>query len=84
MPLASVGCGRGGGDVPATTTTSTTSSGGERSACSPTTGAERNFNVVKQWRRLATRYDKLAIVYRAAAVLRAVTLWLAHLSDTPS
>jgi len=30
---------------------------------------ERNFNDVKQWRGLATRYDKLAIVYRAAAVL---------------
>ena len=44
---------------------------------------ERNFNDVKQWRALATRYDKLAIVYRAAAVLRAVTLWLPHLSDTP-
>ncbi|WP_448457152.1 IS5 family transposase, partial [Mycolicibacterium sp. XJ766] len=26
---------------------------------------ERNFNVVKQWRGLATRYDKLAVVYRA-------------------
>ena len=44
---------------------------------------ERNFNNVKQWRGLATRYDKLAIVYRAAAVLRAITLWLPHLSDTP-
>jgi transposase len=43
---------------------------------------ERGFNVVKQWRGLATRYDKLAIVYRAAAVLRAVTIWLPHLSDT--
>ena len=40
---------------------------------------ERNFNVVKQWRGLATRYDKLAIVYRAAAVLRAITIWLTHL-----
>ena len=44
---------------------------------------ERDFNNVKQWRGLATRYDKLAIVYRAAAVLRAITLWLPHLSDTP-
>ena len=42
---------------------------------------ERGFNVVKQWRGLATRYDKLAIVYRAAAVLTAITLWLPHLSD---
>lgn len=44
---------------------------------------ERNFNTVKQWRGLATRYDKLATVYRGAAVLRAITLWLPHLSDTP-
>jgi putative transposase len=44
---------------------------------------ERGFNVVKQWRGLATRYDKLAIVYRGGAVLRAITVWAAHLSDTP-
>ena len=44
---------------------------------------ERNFNVVKQWRGLATRYDKLATVYRAGAVLRAITIWLPYLSDTP-
>ncbi len=40
---------------------------------------ERSFNTVKQWRALATRYDKLAIVYRDAAVLRAITIWLKHL-----
>jgi transposase len=40
---------------------------------------ERSFNNVKQWRGLATRYDKLAIVYRGAAVLRAITIWLKHL-----
>lgn len=44
---------------------------------------ERSFNDFKQWRGIATRYDKLAIVYRAAAVLRAVTLWLRQLGDTP-
>ena len=44
---------------------------------------ERGFNDTKQWRGLATRYDKLAIVYRGAAVLRAITLWLPYLSDTP-
>ena len=44
---------------------------------------ERGFNNTKQWRGLATRYDKLAIVYRGAAVLRAITLWLPYLSDTP-
>jgi putative transposase len=44
---------------------------------------ERAFHEDKQWRGLATRYDKLAIVYRAGAVLRAVTLWLKRLGDTP-
>jgi transposase len=36
---------------------------------------ERNFNTFKQWRGLATRYDKLAPTYRGGAVLRAVTGW---------
>jgi len=40
---------------------------------------ERSFNTIKQWRGLATRYDKLAIVYRGAAVLRAITIWLKHI-----
>ena len=31
---------------------------------------ERRFCHLKQWRGLATRYDKLAIVYRAAADAR--------------
>ena len=37
---------------------------------------ERSFVRLKQWRALATRYDKLAIVYRAAALLAAVITWL--------
>ncbi len=44
---------------------------------------ERGFNTTKQWRGLATRYDRLAITYRGAAVLRAITLWLKRLGDTP-
>ena len=44
---------------------------------------ERNFNTVKQWRGLATRYDKLAIVYRGGAVLRAITIWTRAFGDTP-
>lgn len=44
---------------------------------------ERAFCDTKQWRGLATRYDKLAVTYRGAAVLRAITLWLKHLGDTP-
>lgn len=41
---------------------------------------ERSFNAVKQWRGLATRYDKLALTYRAGAILRAVFLWSRHLT----
>jgi putative transposase len=37
---------------------------------------ERGFNVFKQWRGLATRYDKLALTYRGGVVLRAITIWL--------
>lgn len=37
---------------------------------------ERSFNSVKQWRGLATRYDKLAVTYRSAVVLHAVLEWL--------
>jgi len=44
---------------------------------------ERNFNTFKQWRGLATRYDKLALTYRGGVVLRAVTIWLTALGDTP-
>jgi transposase len=44
---------------------------------------ERSFNLFKQWRGLATRYDKLALTYRGGVVLRAITLWLKHLGDTP-
>jgi transposase len=44
---------------------------------------ERHYSHIKQWRGLATRYDKHAIIYRAAVVLNAVIAWLRHLSDTP-
>ncbi|MGO4201770.1 transposase, partial [Rhodococcus sp. TAF43] len=44
---------------------------------------ERQFCHVKQWRGLATRYDKLAIVYRSAVVLNAIIAWTRHLSDMP-
>ena len=36
---------------------------------------ERAFNLSKQWRGLATRYDKLAITYRAAVILAACITW---------
>ncbi|MAY48461.1 MAG: IS5/IS1182 family transposase [Microbacterium sp.] len=44
---------------------------------------ERRYCHTKQWRGLATRYDKHAIIYRAAVVLNAVIAWLKALSDTP-
>ena len=37
---------------------------------------ERSFNALRQWRALATRYDKLAITYRGGAVLAAILAWL--------
>ena len=37
---------------------------------------ERSFSVFKQWRAIATRYDKLALTYRAGVVLYAVVIWL--------
>lgn len=44
---------------------------------------ERAFNKAKQWRAIATRYDKLAIVYRANYLLAAIVEWLKLLGDTP-
>jgi len=36
---------------------------------------ERSFARAKQWRGLATRYDELAITYRAAVTLNACLTW---------
>ena len=44
---------------------------------------ERQYCHLKQWRGLATRYDKHAIIYRAAVILNAVIAWTRQLSDTP-
>lgn len=44
---------------------------------------KRGFCRLKQWRGLATRYDKHAPNYRAAVVLNAVIAWTQTLSDTP-
>lgn len=38
---------------------------------------ERMINWLKQFRRVATRYDKHAVRYRAFVVLAAIHLWLA-------
>jgi transposase len=39
---------------------------------------ERAFNQLKNWRGIATRYDKHAIVFRGAVVLASILLWLRH------
>ena len=43
---------------------------------------ERQYSHIKQWRGIATRYDKHAIIYRAAVVLNAIIAWAKTLSDT--
>ena len=43
---------------------------------------ERFFSKIKHFRRIATRYDKLALTYRGGAVLRAINIWLTALGDT--
>ena len=43
---------------------------------------ERAFSGFNNWRGLATRYDKHAIVYRGGLVLAAVLLWLTDSGDT--
>ena len=37
---------------------------------------ERAFNKLKNWRGLATRYDKHALIYRGGMVLASIVLWL--------
>lgn len=40
---------------------------------------ERRFCDFKQWRGVATRYDKHALVYRAGVLIAAVVAWLKKL-----
>ena len=44
---------------------------------------ERNYCHLKQWRAIATRYDKHALTYRAAIILHPIITWTKALSDTP-
>jgi transposase len=37
---------------------------------------EQSFNISKQWRSIATRYDKLAITYRSGVALYSVLIRL--------
>jgi len=43
---------------------------------------ERFFNKLKHFRRIATRYDKLARNFLAAVALAAIRLWLRHYEST--
>jgi transposase len=45
---------------------------------------ERSFALAKQWRGIATRFDKLALTYRAGVVLCAVLTWTRLLADRAS
>lgn len=44
---------------------------------------ERFFALAKQWRGIATRFDKLAITYRAGITLCAILTWIRLMGDTP-
>ena len=46
------------------------------------TSFERFFALAKQWRGIATRYDKLAITYRAGVTLCAILTWTRLIADT--
>jgi transposase len=48
----------------------------DRTAYAGRNVVERQFGLAKQWRGIATRYDKHAITYRASVVLCAVIAWL--------
>ncbi|KRC59129.1 transposase [Agromyces sp. Root81] len=45
---------------------------------------ERSFCDLEQWRGLATRYDKLAITYRAAVAVHMVFVWTKDLAPLRS
>ena len=44
---------------------------------------ERFFNKIKQCRRIATRYDKLAVNYLAFVKVASIRLWLRAYESTP-
>jgi transposase len=44
---------------------------------------ERFFNKIKQCRRIATRYDKLAANYLASIKLASIRLWIRAYESTP-
>ena len=50
--------------------------GFDRAAYRERNVVERTINRLKQWRGIATRYDKLAAVYRTHVTIAAILLWL--------
>jgi hypothetical protein len=44
---------------------------------------ERLVNRLKQFRRIATRYEKRAVNYLAMLTIAAITLWLRHCKLDP-
>jgi transposase len=57
--------------------------GFDRDDCRGRNVVERAFCDAKQCRGIASRYDKLSVVYRGGAVLNAIYQWLKRLGDTP-
>ncbi len=47
----------------------------DSAACKPRNPIERAFRRLKDFRRIATRYDKLAITHDAAVGLAALVIW---------
>ncbi len=50
----------------------------DREACKRRNTVERCINKLKQWRGLATRYDKTATIYLAGLHLAAIFIWSAR------
>jgi transposase len=55
----------------------------DRTAYRRRTSVERCINRLKQFRGLATRYEKHAVNYRAMVVIASLLIWLRDSSDTP-
>lgn len=52
--------------------------GFDREAYKQRNTVERCINLLKQWRGLATRYEKTATVYRVGLLIAAIFLWSVH------